>query len=184
MRYLIQVILSLTAVVPALSDFTIYIGKSDDITDVGYEFSTSEIQIHDHAPLSCADMEHVVPISASTNNDASKGRWACDGCNANAPRDWIISRFEMYNHNDAVGHSTDHPKPLFDRATGAVTLYGTGNGNYEMLDINNTFLGTCNRPAVPQEMNCWQLVSSTFLTHVFTCTSHLTPNEALYNPWE
>lgn len=83
-------------------------------------------------------------------------------------------------------------------------LYGTGNGNYDMLDVNNTYLGSCNRPAVPQEMDCWELISATFLTHVFTCkcarnsaipemsalkhgplgTSDLVPNDALFNPWE
>lgn len=41
-----------------------------------------------------------------------------------------------------------------------------------MRDINNTFLGTCNRPTHPQEMDCWQLISATFLTHVFSCKSN------------
>ncbi|KAI1772960.1 hypothetical protein F4818DRAFT_443845 [Hypoxylon cercidicola] len=183
MGYRLTALLGLVISSAVLADFTIYIGKSNDITDVGVTFSSSEMQVHDHAPLSCSDMGHAVSISASTNNDASKGRWACDGCNAKAPRDWIIDRFEMYNHHDAVGHSTSHPVPLFDRATGAVTLYGTGNGHYDMLDVNNTFLGTCDRPAVPQEMDCWELISATFLTHVFTCTSDLVPNEALYDSW-
>ncbi|KAI1391591.1 uncharacterized protein F4822DRAFT_190700 [Hypoxylon trugodes] len=164
------------------ADFTVYIGKDNDITDVGVTFSSNELQIHDHALLSCSDMGHTVSISASNINDASKGRWACDGCSADAPRNWIVDRFEMYNRDDAVGHGTDHPFPLFDRATGAVTLYGTGDGNYAMLDINNTFLGTCNRPSKPQEMDCWELISATFLTHVFTCISDLVPNKRLWVP--
>ncbi|KAI1097471.1 hypothetical protein F4804DRAFT_351581 [Jackrogersella minutella] len=180
MRHFLSILLTTTIVSTALADFTIYVGKDNDITDVGVTYSSTEIQVHNHAPLSCSDMGHVVPISASSNNDASKGRWACDGCNAQAPRDWVIDRFEMYNRADAVGHSTDHPTPLFNKATGAVTLYGTGDGNYDMLDINNTFLGTCNRPSHPQEMDCWQLISASFLTHVFTCTSDLVPNEGLW----
>ncbi|KAI1214549.1 uncharacterized protein F4807DRAFT_449209 [Annulohypoxylon truncatum] len=179
MRYSLRILVVAAFVSTALANFAIYIGKTNDITDVGVTFSSTELQIHKHAPLSCSDMGHVIPISASTINDASKGRWACDGCNAKAPRDWIISRFEMYNRKNAIGRSTDHPFPLFNRATGAVTLYGTGNGNYDMRDINNTFLGTCNRPRRPQEMDCWQLISATFLTHVFTCTTDLVPNERL-----
>ncbi|KAI0099563.1 hypothetical protein F4776DRAFT_650007 [Hypoxylon sp. NC0597] len=182
MCVLLGIFLVITTVSTVLADFTIYIGKTNDITDVGVTFSSTELQIHDHAPLSCSDMGHVVPISVSTNNDASKGRWACDGCSAEAARDWVIKRFEMYNRKDAVGHSTDHPIPLFNRATGAVTLYRTENGNYDMRDINNEFLGTCSRPSHPQEMDCWQLISATFLTHVFTCTSDLTPNKGLWIP--
>ncbi|XXH00798.1 hypothetical protein Hte_007149 [Hypoxylon texense] len=187
MGYRLTALLGLALLSPVLADFTIYVGKNNDITDVGVTFSSSEMQVHDRAPLGCSDVGHSVSISASTNNDASKGRWACDGCGAQAPRDWNITRFEMYNHDDAVGHSTSHPVPLFDRATGAVSmflipkrstpnhdshvaaLYGTGDGNYDMLDINNTFLGTCDRPIHPQEMDCWELVSASFLTHVFTC---------------
>ncbi|KAI0883296.1 uncharacterized protein GGS22DRAFT_190611 [Annulohypoxylon maeteangense] len=181
MIYSLRILLVVATIVStALANFTIYIAKANEITDAGVTFSSTELQVHKHAPLSCSDMGHVIPISASTINDASKGRWACDGCNANAPRDWIISRFEMYNRKNAIGRSTDHPFPLFNRATGAVTLYGTGNGNYDMRDINNTFLGTCNRPRHPQEMDCWQLISATFLTHVFTCTSDLVPNEGLW----
>ncbi|KAI1414483.1 hypothetical protein F5Y13DRAFT_188144 [Hypoxylon sp. FL1857] len=181
--HVLAIILIITTIVSTtLADFTIYIGKTNDITDVGVTFSSTEVQIHDHAPLSCSDMGHVVSISASSNNDASKGRWACDGCNAKAARDWNIDRFEMYNRNDAVGHSTDHPIPLFDRVTGAVTLYRTKNGNYDMRDIKNEFLGTCSRPLHPQEMDCWELISATFLTHVFTCTSDLTPNKGLWIP--
>ncbi|KAI1481847.1 hypothetical protein F4774DRAFT_423803 [Daldinia eschscholtzii] len=180
MLLLLISLLAAAVVRPVLADFTIYVGKSNDITDVGVTYSSTEMQVHDHSPLSCYDMGHVVPISASSNNDASKGRWACDGCSAKAPRDWVIDRFEMYNKDDAVGHSTDHPFPLFNRSTGAVTLYATGNNNYDMRDINNTFLGTCNRPKHPQEMDCWQLISATFLTHVFTCTSDLVPNDDLW----
>ncbi|KAI1370413.1 hypothetical protein F4677DRAFT_438447 [Hypoxylon crocopeplum] len=184
MDYLVHIILGLTAASLALADFTIYIGKANDITDVGVTFSSTELQVHPRASLSCSDMGHVIAISSSTNNDASKGRWACDGCSALAPRNWVISRLEMYNKEDAVAHSTNHPFPLFNRATGAVTLYVTGNGNYDMRDINNTFLGTCDRPSNPQEMDCWQLVSATFLTHVFTCKSELIPNDALWVPDE
>ncbi|KAG4216608.1 hypothetical protein PC116_g34911 [Phytophthora cactorum] len=122
MLLLLISLLSAAVVRPVLADFTIYIGKSNDITDVGVTYSSTEMQVHDHSPLSCYDMGHVVPISASSNNDASKGRWACDGCSAKAPRDWIIDRFEMYNKDDAVGHSTDHPFPLFNRSTGAVSM--------------------------------------------------------------
>ncbi|OTB01749.1 hypothetical protein M426DRAFT_25357 [Hypoxylon sp. CI-4A] len=164
------------------ADFTIYLGKTNDIVDVGNTFSASELQVHDHAPLGCSDIGQSVSISMSTNNDASKGRWACDGCNALAPRDWIIDRFEIYNHDDAVGHSTDNPTPVFNKATGAVTLYGIGHGNYDMRDINNTFLGTCSRPYHPQEMDCWQLISATSITHVFTCMSDLVPNDGLWVP--
>ncbi|KAI0835144.1 hypothetical protein F5Y06DRAFT_299817 [Hypoxylon sp. FL0890] len=180
--FLTTILLAVTSLPIVLADFTIYIGKTNDITDVGVTFSSTELQVHDHAPLSCSDMGHVVSISASSNNDASKGRWACDGCSAEAVRDWNISRFEMYNRNDAVGHSTDHPIPLFKKATGAVTLYRTVNGNYDMRDIRNNFLGTCSRPRHPQEMDCWQLISASFLTHVFTCTSDLTPNKGLWIP--
>ncbi|KAI1444612.1 hypothetical protein F5Y02DRAFT_418837 [Annulohypoxylon stygium] len=182
MRYSPSVLVLAAIVSTALANFTIYIGKTNDITDVGVTFSSTELQIHKHAPLSCSDFGRVIPISASSINDASKGRWACDGCNAKAPRDWVISRFEMYNRNNAIGRSTDHPFPLFNRATGAVTLYGTGNGNYDMRDINNTFLGTCNRPRRPQEMDCWQIISATSMTHVFTCISDLVPNEGLWIP--
>ncbi|OTA67982.1 hypothetical protein K449DRAFT_430086 [Hypoxylon sp. EC38] len=176
-------ILVITAVSTVLADFTIYIGQTNDITDVGVVFSSTEIQIHNHYNLSCSDIGHVVPISVSSNNDASKGHWACDGCSAKAAKDWCIDRFEMYNRGDAVGRSTDHSTPLFDRATGAVTLYKIKNsGHYEMRDINNSFLGTCNRPRYPQEMDCWQLISATFLTHVFTCTSDLIPNKGLWIP--
>lgn len=126
MRCPLRVLLLIAIASPTLADFAIYVGKTNDITDVGVTFSSTELQVHEHALLSCSDMGHVVSISASTNNDASKGRWACDGCNGLAPRDWIISRFEMYNRNDAVGHATDHPFPLFNRATGAVSTYGGG----------------------------------------------------------
>ncbi|KAL7624824.1 hypothetical protein AAE478_004038 [Parahypoxylon ruwenzoriense] len=169
MRYLLGIGLGLAAASPALAGFTVYIGKLNEITDVGVTFSSTELQIHSHAPLSCFDMDQTVPIAVSTDNDASKGDWACDGCSALAPRNWIIDRFEMYNGENAIGSATDHPFPLFNQATGAVTLYGTGNGNYDMRDINNTFLGTCNRPGHPQEMDCPRLISASFLTHVFTC---------------
>ncbi|KAI1135640.1 hypothetical protein F5Y05DRAFT_394023 [Hypoxylon sp. FL0543] len=182
MYYLLTFLLTITSLRIVLADFTIYIGKTNDITDVGVTYSSTQLQVHDHAPLSCSDMGHVVSISASTNNDASKGRWACDGCSAKAVRDWDISRYEIYNRKDAIGHSTDHPFPVFNIATGAVTLYRTENGHYDMRDIHNGFLGTCSRPAHPQELDCWQLISATFLTHVFTCTSDLVPNKGLWIP--
>ncbi|OTA91485.1 hypothetical protein M434DRAFT_32649 [Hypoxylon sp. CO27-5] len=175
-------ILVITAVSTVLADFTIYIGKTNDITDIGVVFSSTEIQIHKHYNLSCSDVGHVVPISVSSENDASKGHWACDGCGVQAAKNWPIKRLEMYNGKNAVGRSTYHPIPLFNRATGAVTLYKTENSNYDMRDINNSYLGTCNRPLYPQEMDCRQLISATFLTHVFTCTSDLTPNKGLWKP--
>ncbi|KAI0376612.1 hypothetical protein F5Y04DRAFT_285688 [Hypomontagnella monticulosa] len=182
MRCFLNTLLLAVSASFAVADFVLYVGRTNDITDVGVTFSSSELQVHPHPLLSCSDMGHVVSISASSNNDASKGRWACDGCSGLAPRDWAISRFEMYNRNDAVGHSTDHPIPLFNRATGAVTLYETENGHYDMRDIKNVFLGTCSRPVHPQEIDCWQLISASSFTHVFTCTTDLVPNEGLWVP--
>ena len=79
------------------------------------------MQVHDHSPLGCSDVDGMVSLSNPNDNDASSGGWACDGCNQDAVRDWDIERFEMYNGDDAVGAVTDDPFPLFDRATGAVS---------------------------------------------------------------
>lgn len=153
MARLSSILFSLLAASRTLADFTIYIGKTNDITDVGVTYATTQIQIHSHAPLSCSDVGHVVAISMSSINDASKGRWACDGCNALAPRDWAIKRLEMYNYDDAVAHSTDHPFPLFNRATGAVSTYGHGLlPGYPISAILRTVLTNTSQRYMEREM--------------------------------
>ena len=120
-RVLTSVALALAAASPALADFTVYLGNTNEINNPGVSFSASAMQVHDHAPLGCSDVDGSVSLSNPSDNDASSGGWACDGCNQDAVRDWNINRFEMYNGEDAVGASTDDPIPLFNRATGSVS---------------------------------------------------------------
>lgn len=110
----------------AAADFTIYLGNTNEIDNPGISFSAAGMQVHDHAPLDCSEVSDMVTISTPSDNDASSGGWACDGCNADAVRDWDVQRFEMYNGDDAVGSETDNPIPLFSSATGSVsTLYSS-----------------------------------------------------------
>ncbi|KAI1253858.1 hypothetical protein MGN70_004253 [Eutypa lata] len=163
----------------AAADFTIYLGNTNEIDNPGISFSAAGMQVHDHAPLDCSEVSDMVTISTPSDNDASSGGWACDGCNADAVRDWDVQRFEMYNGDDAVGSETDNPIPLFSSATGSVTLYQTDGTNYDMRDSDDNLLGTCTRPEDPQEMDCSEVIAATFLTHAFSCTSDLTPNAEL-----
>ena len=120
-RILASVIATLAASKGALADFQVYLGTTNEINNPGTSFSASAMQVHDHSPLGCSDVDGMVSLSNPNDNDASSGGWACDGCNQDAVRDWDIERFEMYNGDDAVGAVTDDPFPLFDRATGAVS---------------------------------------------------------------
>lgn len=105
----------------AAADFTVYLGNTNEINNPGVSFSSVGMQVHDHAPLDCSEVSNSVTIATPSDNDASSGGWACDGCNADAVADWEIKRLEIYNGDDAIGAATDNPIPLFDRATGAVS---------------------------------------------------------------
>lgn len=53
--------------------------------------------------------------------------------------------------------------------TACTALYGTGNGGYDLHDESDNIIGTCDRPADPDDAWCSQFITNQDIIHTFTC---------------
>ncbi|RYP93150.1 hypothetical protein DL770_000724 [Monosporascus sp. CRB-9-2] len=191
-QHIVTALLGLAAVKGAGADFEIYIRGTNPDNNPNENYTSVGAQIHYHSPVTCEETRKVVTIENARWNDASKHGWACNGCTEWPRKQWLrvqlwrVTRFEMYNGRDAVGGVRGNPHPLFDHATGAVTLYRLDDDHnyYQMRDKYDAILGHCWRPEHPQEMACPFIDSIPFLTHFFSCETDLRPHHDLncYGP--
>ncbi|RYP11321.1 hypothetical protein DL764_000139 [Monosporascus ibericus] len=191
-RNIVTALLGLAAVKGAAADFEIYIRGTNLDNSPYQDFTSVGAQIHYHSPLTCEETRKVVTIEYAKCDDASKRGWVCDGCTDDPGKEWPrvqywrVTRFEMYNGERTVDGVRGNPHPLFNRATGAVTLYKLDDHRnyYQIRDKYDEILGYCWRREHPQEMTCPFIDSVPFLTHLFSCKSDLRPHRDLdcYGP--
>lgn len=168
---------ALVAVQPAAANFLIF----DIINNQAPDPTTSQSVLLYNNPPACDSPGFM--SDANFYNDASRGGFACDGCDiSKAMPDWDITRFE-FNDNDAtvlagpgqpihfstISRHIDKYSATYTNCLIALYQDGTNKAQYGMYDVNMNSLGSCERPADPQYFQCSAGLSVGSGYAIFSC---------------